>query len=223
MLGFPLRDPSTFQRALVHRSYCNEHGLDATDSYERLEFLGDAVLELTISGELYRRMPEASEGWLTKARSTLVRGTTLARVADRLGLAEWLMVGRGVEASGGRYQESVLAAAFEAVVAAVYLDQGNDRAQEFVIRVMADELSTALDQATTQENPKSRLQEHAQGRGLSTPEYRLVASEGPDHNPLFTVDVLVGGVVVGTGKGGKKAEAEREAARSALQDGLVID
>jgi ribonuclease-3 len=216
MLGFPIRNPSIFQQALVHRSFCNENGLDAADSYERLEFLGDAVLELIVSGELYRQLPEASEGRLTKTRSTLVRGETLARVARSLDLGDLLLVGRGVEASGGRYQDSVLAAAFEALVAAVYLDRGMEQARGFVLRVMSEELAGALQRLAPQENPKSRLQEIVQGRGIPTPKYRLIASEGPDHEPLFTVEVLVGGQVAGSGQGGKKAEAEREAARSAL-------
>ena len=223
MLGFPIRDPSVFRRALVHRSFCNEHGLDATESYERLEFLGDAVLELTVSGELYRRLPEASEGRLTKTRSTLVRGETLARVARGLDLGDLLLVGRGVEVSGGRNQDSVLAAAFEALVAAVYLDRGMEQARSFVLRVMSGELASALDWRPPQENPKSRLQETVQGRGMPTPKYRTIASEGPDHEPLFTVEVLVDGEVVGSGQGSKKAEAEREAARSALRDGIPTE
>ena len=141
LLGFRFRDPSLFRRALVHRSYCNEHGLDAAESYERLEFLGDAVLELTISAHLYRQFSGADEGQLTKARSSLVRGEALAKVARRWGLGERLLVGKGVEASGGRDQNSVLAAVLEAVIAAVYLDQGMEAAREFITVNMIDELA----------------------------------------------------------------------------------
>ena len=220
LLGFRFRDPSLFRRALIHRSYCNEHGLDATESYERLEFLGDAVLELTISAHLYRHFPDADEGQLTKTRSWLVRGEALAQVARRWGLGQRLLVGRGVEASGGREQDSVLAAAAEAVIAAVYLDQGMEAAHEFIRVNMIDELAAATVSLSkgglSLENPKSRLQEFLQGQGRPTPTYRLACREGPDHNPVFSVEALVGEEVIGKGQGGKKSEAERAAAEAAL-------
>ena len=218
LLGFQFRDPSLFHRALVHRSYCNEHGLDAAESYERLEFLGDAVLELTISDHLYRQFPDADEGHLTKARSSLVRGEALARVARRLGLGEFLLVGRGVEASGGRNQDSVLAAVLEAAIAAVYLDRGMEAAREFIREHMAPELAEiGRSGLRLEENPKSRLQELLQGQGRPTPAYRLTGREGPDHDPVFSVEVVVGGEeVIGAGQGRKKSEAERAAAEAAL-------
>ena len=220
LLGFRFRDPSLFRRALVHRSYCNEHGLDATESYERLEFLGDAVLELTVSAHLYRQFPEADEGQLTKARSWLVRGEALARVARRWGLGELLVVGRGVEDSGGRDRDSVLAAAVEAVIAAVYLDQGMEAAREFITINMIDELAYATLRLSKggapPENPKSRLQELLQGRGCPTPRYQETGRKGPDHSPVFSVEVVVGNKVLGKGEGGKKSDAERAAAEAAL-------
>ena len=220
LLGFRFRDPSLFRRALVHRSYCNEHGLAASESYQRLEFLGDAVLELTISDYLYRQFPDADEGQLTKARASLVSGETLATVARRWGLGERLVVGRGVDAAGGRDQDSVLAAVVEAVIAAVYLDRGMEAAREFILSNMIDELAplSALPQeaALTTENPKSRLQEYLQGRGKPTPTYRLIDRQGPDHGPLFTTEVLVGEKVIGTGQGSRKSAAERAAAEAAL-------
>jgi ribonuclease-3 len=220
LLGFRFRDPSLFRRALVHRSYCNEHGLDATDSYERLEFLGDAVLELTISSHLYRQFPDADEGQLTKARASLVKGETLADVARRWDLGQRLLVGRGVEASGGRDQDSVLAAAVEAVIAAVYLDQGMEAARRFIAVNMMNELADVTQSLSNgsppAENPKSRLQEFLQGNGLPTPTYRLVDRQGPDHNPVFTMEVLVADEIIGKGEGGKKSDAERAAAEQAL-------
>ncbi len=216
LLGFQFRDPSLFERALVHRSYCNEHGMEASDSYERLEFLGDAVVELIISAHLYRQFPEADEGQLTKSRSSLVRGKVLAQVARRLGLGELLLVGHGVEASGGRNQDSVLAAALEAVIAAVYLDQGMEAARLFVSQHLAQELADNLQAGAPPENPKSRLQEWLQGIGQPAPSYRLVSREGPDHNPVFSVEAAVGERVVGMGQGGKKSDAERAAAEAAL-------
>jgi ribonuclease-3 len=191
--------------------------LDDTESYERLEFLGDAVLELTVSEELYRRLPDFQEGRLTKTRSSLVRGETLAKVARSLDLGSMLLVGKGVDTTGGRQQESVLAAAFEAVVAAVYLDQGLDRAREFVLGVMATHFAEAAREGPPPENPKSLLQEHLQSQGIQTPKYRLAGSEGPDHGPVFTVEVLVDDEVIGIGRGGKKSEAEVQAARAALE------
>lgn len=220
LLGFRFRDPSLFRRALVHRSYCNEHGLDANESYERLEFLGDAVLELTISAHLFNRFPSADEGQLTKARASLVKGETLAGVARRWGLGERLLVGKGVEATGGREQDSVLAAATEAVIAAVYLDQGMEAAREFISVNMMDELAALAVSLSggslPSENPKSRLQEILQGRGQPTPTYRMVDRRGPDHSPVFTIEVLVGEEVVGRGQGNRKSSAESCAAEAAL-------
>ena len=216
LLGFQFRDPSLFERALVHRSYCNEHELEATDSYERLEFLGDAVLELVISARLYQQFPEADEGQLTKSRSSLVRGKVLAGVARRLRLGEMLLVGHGVEASCGRDQDSVLAAVFEAVVAAVYLDQGLEAAREFIHRNLAPELADITQHGAPPENPKSRLQELLQGQGRPTPAYRMAGRVGPDHSPVFRVEALVADRVIGMGQGGKKSDAERAAAEAAL-------
>ena len=217
LLGFQFRDPSLLEHAFVHRSYCNEHGLDASDSYERLEFLGDAVLELVISDKLYHQFSEADEGQLTKARSSLVRGKVLAGVARRLGLGEMLKVGHGVEASGGRNQDSVLAATFEAVIAAVYLDQGFEAAREFIFRQMAQELADISRHGAPPENPKSRLQELLQGQGLPTPAYRLTGREGPDHSPVFRVEAVVREKVIGLGQGSRKSDAERAAAEAALE------
>ena len=217
LLGSQFRDPSLFQLALTHRSYCNEHGLDAAQSYERLEFLGDAVLELTITDFLYRRFPDADEGQLTRGRTSLVKGEVLARVARRLGLGERIRVGRGVESSGGRRQNSVLAAVFEATIAAIYLDRGMGAAREFIAEHMAPELAEIAQGGPPHENPKSRLQEFLQGRGQPTPRYRVVHCQGPHHNPVFTVEALVDDEVIGTGRGGSKQEAERAAAAAALQ------
>ena len=216
LLGFRFRDPSLFQTALTHRSFCNEHDLPASVSYERLEFLGDAVLELTVSEELYRAFPDFPEGRLTTIRSSLVRGPTIAGVARRMDLGGMLLVGKGVEISGGRHQESILAAAFEALVAAVYLDQGSEATRGFLLRMMSGEFADAGPNGASRDNPKGRLQEHVQGLGLPTPDYHLVGSEGPDHGPVFTVEVVLNGEVIGTGRGGRKSEAEVEAARRAL-------
>lgn len=215
-LGVKFREPGLLQQALVHRSYINEQGGSPADSYERLEFLGDAVIELAVSTRLYQSLPDHSEGDLTKARANIVCGESLARIAARLGLGDHLMLGRGEEATGGRHRESTLAAAFEALVAAVYLDQGYQAACGFVLRIMSPELDRFNLQGAAPDNPKSRLQEHIQSMGLATPRYQLASSQGADHDPWFNVEVLVENEVIGQGQGGKKADAERDAARDAL-------
>ncbi len=215
-LGFSFKNPSLLRQALMHLSYCNEHGLEQSESYERLEFLGDAVLELAVSTELYLRFPNADEGELTKTRSSLVRRETLAQVARRIDLGSYLFVGNGVETSNGREQDSVLSAAFEALIAAIYIDQGNEFTRQAILQLFDAELAQAEQTGEPPENPKSLLQEMVQGQGLNPPTYDLVSSEGPDHGPVFTVNVLVNGQVVGTGAGGKKSEAEGAAARAAL-------
>ena len=215
-LGFSFKDPSLLNLALIHRSYCNEHGLDPAECYERLEFLGDAVLELAVSTELFTKFPDADEGELTKTRSSLVRKETLAQIARRIDLGSYLFVGKGVETSNDREQDSVLAAAFEALIAAIYIDQGNEFTRQLILRLMELELVQAETSGHPPENPKSQLQEMVQGQGMNPPAYQLVGSDGPDHNPVFTVDVLVNGQVVGTGTGGKKSEAEGAAAQAAL-------
>ena len=217
LLGFQFRDPSLLERAFVHRSYCNEHELEASESYERMEFLGDAVLGLVISDLLYQQFPEADEGQLTKARASLVKGRVLAGVARRLGLGEMLKVGHGVEASGDRDKDKVLAATLEAVIAAVYLDQGLEAARQFVSRHMSAELTDISQRKVPPENPKSKLQELLQGHGLPTPSYRLTGRAGPDHNPVFCVEAVVGERIIGQGEGGRKSEAERSAAEAALE------
>jgi len=216
VLGFSFKNPSLLRLALVHRSYCNENGLDPIESYERLEFLGDAVLELAVSTELYHRFPDADEGELTKTRSSLVRRETLALIARRIDLGNFLLVGKGVESSDGRQQDSVLAAAFEALIAAVYLDQGNEFTRQLIISLFDIELTQAERAGGPPENPKSKLQEIVQARGQNPPKYLLVSSEGPDHGPVFTVEVMVDGQVVGAGTGGKKSDAESAAAQAAL-------
>ena len=215
-LGLKFRDPKLLRQALVHRSFLNEQGGPPTDSYERLEYLGDAVIELTVSTELFRRFPTLNEGELTKSRAALVCGESLARMARRLELGEFLLLGKGEEATGGRRRDSILAAAFESVVAAIYLDQDFDHASRFVLQSMEPELEEIFQQGLPPENPKSQLQEYVQALGQPAPRYRLLSTEGPDHQPVFTVEVTVEDDAVGEGRGGNLADAERSAAEDAL-------
>ena len=215
-LGLRFRNQQLLEQALVHRSYINEQGWSPSASYERMEYLGDAVLELVVSDELYRRCPHLTEGELTKGRSALVRRETLAQVAKRSNLGDFVMLGKGEESTGGRQRDSILAATFEALVAAVFLDRDYAEARRFILKTMAEELEEFLCGNIPQENPKSSLQEYVQRQGMSTPRYRLLSSEGPDHGPVFTVEVVVDSEVLGVGHGGSKAGAERTAAEDAL-------
>ena len=216
-LGLRFKDRGLLGLALVHPSYVNEvrPGQREAGSYERMEFLGDAVLGATITLELFKRCPELSEGQLTKLRSSLVRGRTLAKVARSLGLGQHLSLGRGEESTGGRERDSNLSAAFEAVVGAAFLDRGFAKASKFVLGVMGQEMAEVLAEGVP-EDPKSRLQELIQADGGPSPSYRVVKSGGPDHLKSFEVEVIMDGEVMGRGLGQRKLDAEKQAAQDAL-------
>ena len=216
-LGVRFKDRRLLEQALVHPSYLNEVPPDQrpAGSYQRLEFLGDAVLGAAITLELYHKFPELEEGQLTKFRSTLVSGKTLARVATGLELGRHLKLGKGEEATGGRARESNLAAAFESLVGAIFLDRGFDKATRSVLMLMGVELGSLVDGGVL-EDPKSRLQELAQRMVGEPPRYKLVESAGPDHAKSFTVEVLMDGRVMGSGTGNRKLDAEMEAAVQAI-------
>ncbi len=210
------RAPSILQQALVHRSYLNEFPESGLESNERLEFLGDAVLGLVVASKLYADYPDRGEGQLTEMRAALVRRDALARVAKRLSLGDYLFLGRGEEAAGGRERPSNLSAAYEAVVGAMFVDGGMDKARRFIIRSLASEIE-ALPRGRILADPKSRLQELLQARYQKPPDYRVLRDEGPDHSKLFTVQVSAGKRVLGLGQGKSKQRAEKEAARRALE------
>ena len=215
-LGLKFNDRGLLRQALVHRSYLNENGGSPLDSYERMEFLGDAVLEIIVSTELYGNLPREPEGELTKRRSSLVCRASLARAARRISLGDYVAMGKGELESGGYNRDSILEEAFESVVAAIYLDQGYEEARKFVLSALETDLTEICRNGKSADNPKSRLQETVQGIGLPTPRYRLVSAEGPDHLPVFTVEVMVDGEIIGRGSGAKKSDAERAAAQLAL-------
>jgi ribonuclease-3 len=214
-LGLTFKQPELLRQALVHTSYLNEHPGHPVGSNERLEFLGDAALGLAVAQELYAQYPDAHEGILTELRASLVRRDTLARAAERLDLGEYLQLGRGEEAAGGKRRPTNLARAYEALVGAIFLDRGLARVRVFVRRSLKEELA-ALRAAGTPHDPKSRLQEIIQSRWQATPAYRLIKTEGPDHARSFTVQVVVDGRVLGSGEGRSKQTAEKEAAQQAL-------
>lgn len=215
-LGVTFKRPALLEQALVHSSYVNENPAYVAGHNERLEFLGDAVLDFIVADKLYQDFPDLTEGEMTKLRAALVRRETLARLARSIRLGDFLYMGKGEEASGGRNKAPNLAGAMEAVIAAVYLDRGTRITQGLVIRLLREEWARVSRQGMHPDY-KSGLQELAQARLQLTPAYRLVAEAGPDHDKLFTVEVRVGAEVLGRGTGKSKKLAETEAARAALQ------
>ena len=215
-LGLKFRDPLLLQRALVHRSYLNEMPDSGLESNERLEFLGDAVLGLVVGSKLFTDYPGHSEGQLTELRVALVRRETLARVATSLSLGDFLFLGRGEESAGGKGRVSNLSAAYEAVVGAVFVDGGMDKARRFVVRSLTSEVAALPKGQNIPADPKSRLQELLQARFQKAPVYKVVRDEGPDHSKVFTVQVWGGRKALGVGQGKSKQQAEKEAARQAL-------
>jgi len=216
-LGVCFKDIALLQEALVHRSYLNESPGFSGPSNERLEFLGDAFLGFVVARKLHADFPELQEGGLTRLRAALVQTRTLARVAESLGLGDHLLMGKGEEETGGRHKPRNLASAFEAVVGAVLVDQGPAAAEEFVLRKLDPEWGTALITKKLEKDPKSKLQELLQANHHSPPVYRLLASTGPDHARLFTVEVLDEGIPLGQGTGVSKQGAEQAAAQAALE------
>ena len=207
---------SLLEQAMVHSSYINENPGYAPFSNERLEFLGDAVLGFIVAEKLHQDYPHLTEGEMTRLRSVLVRRDTLVRIARAIRLGDYLYLGKGEEASGGRDKPANLAGALEAVIAAVYLDQGLTAIRELVLRLFNDELQKVVGEGA-EVDYKSQLQELIQSKYQLTPNYRLIEATGPDHDKKFIVEVMVGEMVLGRGMGKSKKIAEAEAARSALE------
>jgi ribonuclease III len=208
-------DQALLRTALTHRSYLNEHpDLDWEDN-ERLEYLGDAVLDFLLAEYLFLAFPNASEGELTALRAALVRRDTLSRLARKLAIGQTLLMGHGEVETGGRERAATLCASFEALVGALYLDQGFEAVSAWVIPMMQDELGAARLEVTDKD-PKSRLQELAQGRLGVTPRYRTTGAAGPDHAKIFHVEVAIGDTVWGHGEGPSKQLAAQHAAEDAL-------
>ncbi|HLI28648.1 MAG TPA: ribonuclease III [Chloroflexota bacterium] len=217
-LGLRFRDRHLLLTALVHRSVLNERTDLPGGSNERLEFLGDALLGAVVAERLYQQFPQANEGLLTLARARLVCAPALAVWARQLALGQFLLVGRGEELSGVRERDSTLASAFEALVAAIYLDAGSHgwaRVRQFLDRFLTPALEAlSLDQPLL--DVKSRLQQRSQAERNAVPVYRVVSTEGPQHSPTFTVAVYIGDAEVARGTGRSKQAAERAAAAAAL-------
>ncbi len=215
-LGVTFSDKALLLQALVHTSYLNENPLFPLDDNERLEFLGDAVLDFVVGDYLYHRFPEMKEGELTWLRSSLVKGETLARFARKLSLGNFLLMGKGEEESGGRERNSILSSAFEALVGAIYLDKGLDPVRSFLEPLIEPELDSLLQEAMGVD-PKSQLQEFVQEWLGITPVYRTIEEKGPEHDKVFVVGVFLGERLWGKGEGHSKQQASMEAAQKALE------
>jgi ribonuclease III len=214
-LGLTFADPLLLTRALTHRSYLNENP-EAIEDNERLEFLGDAVLDFLVGAWLYNRFPEMPEGNLTRLRSALVRTENLAQFAIQIDLGQVILLGHGETEGGGRARPALLCAAFEALIGALYLDKGIDTVKYF-IDPMLEKAAEQILHGNKDKDPKSMLQEWAQSQGLGTPYYRTVNSLGPDHAKIFDVEVLINNNLVGRGSGNSKQTAAKAAAEFALR------
>lgn len=215
ILGIHFQNPQLLTLALTHRSYIYETAGEGQTSNERLEFLGDSILALVSAEFLYRTFPDLAEGELTDARAVLVRTETLAAFAREINLWNFLLMGKGEQNSGGG--QRVLASAFEAILGAIYLDQGLIAVQSFLLPRLTPLAQTIISKRLFKDN-KSLFQELAQAHDGITPSYRLLNQEGPSHNREFTVEVMLGDQIAGQGQGRNKQTAEQEAARVALEN-----
>jgi len=216
LTGIIFRDPSLLQQSLRHSSFINENPTPPLSSNERLEFLGDAIINFIVAEKLYHEFPDLLEGKLTEIRVSLIRQETLAQLAAELNLGDYLLLGKGEESSGGRQRETSLADAFEALVGAICLDQGLEVAGDFVLSRL-DRHLRSIKTGEAAVNYKTRLQELTQARYKQLPNYRIVEAAGPAHDKEFTVEVALGEQILAGGSGKSKRAAEMEAARSAWE------
>jgi len=215
-LGLSFKDLDLFVEAITHRSYLNEHREHAGKHNERLEFLGDAVLELAATRFLYEKFPTKPEGDLTAYRAALVNTVSLAQTANELDINSMLLLSKGEARDTGRARDVILANAFEAITGAVYLDQGYDAAQAFLAKNLFPKIDDVVEKRAWQDS-KSRFQEVAQEKKSITPAYKTISETGPDHDKHFTVAVYLGSEEIAQGEGKSKQDAEQSAAQNALQ------
>ena len=215
-LNIAFEDFSLLERALTHSSFLNENPLSALEDNERLEFLGDAILDFIVGAYLYNRFPEMKEGELTSLRAALVRSSTLADFSRQLEIGHYLRLGYGEEENGGRERTPLLCAAFEAVIGAIYLDQGLGEVKNLVEPLIAPKLAD-IREKSLHIDAKSEFQVWSQAKYNITPHYEVVGESGPDHAKTFTVQVMIGEDLWGTGSGTSKQVAAQTAARQALE------
>ncbi|HNY94351.1 MAG TPA: ribonuclease III [Flexilinea sp.] len=213
-IGLKFNDPMLLCRALTHRSFLNEHP-DAIEDNERLEFLGDAILDFIVGAWLYNELPEMPEGELTKYRAALVHTEQLAEFAKQIGLGQALRLGKGELQAGGKTKPALLCDAFEALIGALYLDQGIDAVQNFILPMISESFEDIVSNHKG-EDPKSRLQEIIQAENLPIPQYVVVNELGPDHSKIYEIEVMVGDKTLGKGSGSSKQSATKKAAQDAL-------
>lgn len=211
-IGYQFKDKSLLKQALTHSSFSNEQKIRKRKNYERIEFLGDAVLELVSSDYFYRTYPEETEGNLTKMRAAAVCEQALAITARQLKLGSYMIFGKGEEANGGRERESIIADAVEAVIGAIYLDESLEEAKKFIYRFVLND----LDHKRLFYDAKSILQEHIQETKAGELVYELIREEGPEHDKLFVVEARLNDVTIGSGEGKSKKTAQQHAAYDAL-------
>lgn len=209
------KNESLFDHALTHRSWVNEHKGERT-SNERLEFLGDAILEYVVSREIYDQFSDKEEGYLTALRANLVNTVALSALAKKLDLGRFLYLSKGEEESGGRSNSSLLADTVEAIIGAIFIDRGLIDAEKFIIENLLPDIDKTASEPL--KDPKSRLQEFVQSQGYQAPKYKVTEESGPDHDKRFVIDVIVNDTAWGRGEGKSKGSAEQSAASHALQN-----
>lgn len=214
-LGYSFNDCALLDVALTHTSYVKGEGRGAEHN-ERLEYLGDAVLELCVSEYLFKNYPKLNEGKMTRARSTVVRESALMQTAEEYRMGECLLLSHGEERTGGREKPSILSDAVEAVIGAIYIDGGMDAAKKFILSFSVPKVKEIIS-ATTAKDFKTRLQEYVQSNRMGVIKYELVSQSGPDHKKTFVMNVLLNGAPIGEGSGTSKQEAGQNCARAALE------
>ncbi len=220
-IGLDFDNLALLTRALTHRSYINENP-DSLEDNERLEFLGDAILDFIVAAWLYHRYPEMTEGDLTLMRTALVRTEQLADFASMIDLGSALRLGQGEIVSGGRSRKALLCAGFEALIGSIYLDQGIEAVEKFFESYLVQAVSIIMEDGHPRD-PKSLLQEWSQARGHKSPVYKTTKESGPDHEKIFEVQVSIPGIITGDGKGNSKREASKLAAKQALDKLTLIN
>ena len=219
-IGYEFKDTALLTNALTHSSYSSEHKMEYASNNERLEFIGDAYVDAVVGAKLFEIMGSAHEGILSRCRADVVCEDSLAGTASEMGLGEFLYLGKGEEASGGRNKASILADAFEALVGAIILDGGYEAGRDIILRLLEDRIVLGA-QGKLNKDFKTRLQEKLQEADHNVKiEYRKVAESGPDHNKTFTIEVEINGKAAGRGTGQSKAKAEQAAAEDALSKGV---
>ena len=218
LIGYKFNDEKLLKTAMTHSSYANDILGDNHKSNERLEFLGDALLDAVVGEMLYKRFPERDEGFLTKLRADIVCEKALGNAALKMGLNKYLLLGKGEEQKGGRNKLSIVSDSVESLIAAVYLDSGKDdisNVKELILKILAETIELAC-AGKLQLDSKTALQEKCQAKGITDIKYQIIAESGPDHDKSFTAEVKIMGKAYGTGSGKTKKEAESEAAKIAL-------